>query len=464
MAEANGGRGKSDSIDQPQSGSTPPRSVKEARRAQKDTPEKSQPKLPEDEHVSEENGDSNPRQTTISTPSGSKQSKSFAKKPKPTLTEEEKRKLDKMTSKMELCLTLGALKFQAVYRGTPRHSPEPFDLFAEFGDAVNTSNVADDEWQDVPLTQPGWWFILHPRPSTLAIDPLSAEATPINSFSVDDIANFMHVRYIKEKPGHAHRRRAPRSAPLSGDIHCHLIYRPTPLPTNLRINAPKALQDFFESRTRASRKASDGSLSSPNSSLTTSPTATPSKLKPHPDTSTPYPEVEATAEDEELANRYLAMAAIYESDDEVEVQDVDVLPVKKKYWSPNSKIVLSRPRKIASHVSYIDTLKRDAASAPVTVYELPQSEYKMRINPPLPSARKKMTTKDGSRLAGLPVRTVFHADRSLFEEQTDHLLVILKGGMVEGIVLHVPFGTRPICFCNSNASLTTSCMSPSYNS
>lgn len=435
MAEANGGRGKSDTSNQPQSGSTTSRLVKEARKGPKDATEKSQPKLPEDEESPEESGDLNPRQTTNSTPTPSKKAKFSAKRPKPSLTEDEKRKLDKMVLKMELCLTLGALKFQAVYRGTPRHSPEPFDLFTEFGDAVNTSNIADDEWQDVPLTEPGWWFVLHPRPSTLAVDPLSLDATPINSFSVDDIANFMQVRYIKEKPGQSNRRRAPRSAPLNGDIHCHLIYRPSPLPYNMRVYPPKPLQEFIESRTK--NRKSEGGSSSPT---TTSPTMSPNaKSKSSWDY---YTEPETTQEDEELANRYLAMAAIYESDAEVEVQEVDVLPIKKKYWSPNSKIVLSRTRKPHTHSSYLETLKRDATTPPVTVYELPQSEYKIRLNPPLPTSRRKMTTKDGAKLGGVSVRTVYHADRSLFEEQTDHLIVIMKGSMIEGVLLHVPFGTH----------------------
>ena len=441
MAEANGRPGKSDISNQSQTDAALSQSLTESRHEHQDMLFKGQPKLTEGENATGEFGDLNPRHANILSPVGSKPSKSKAKRQKPALTEDEKRKLDKMVSKMELCLTLGALKFQAVYRGTPRHSPEPFDLFSEFGDAVNTSNIMDDEWQDVKLTEPGWWFILHPRPSTLAVDPLSPDANPINSFSVDDIANFMHVRYAKEKAGHAGRRRAPRSAPLSGDIHCHLIYRPTPLPNNLRTYPPRPLQDYIESRLKNSRKSSDFNSTTPPTSSPSSPIGSPTKSRSLSDSHHGFPEPEPSQEDEELTHRYLAMAAIYESDNEVEIQDVDVLPIKKKYWSPNSRIVLSRPRKSITHPSYLEALKRDSTTPPITIYELPQSEYRIRLNPALPSARKKMTNKDGSRLAGVSIRTVFHADRSLFEEQTDHLLLVLKGSMIEGILLHVPFGT-----------------------
>lgn len=386
-----------------------------------------------------------PKRTTILSPAGSKKGLSKRERQKVTLTEDEKAALDELVSKMELRLVLGTSKYQAIYRGTPRHSPEPIDLFAEFGSAVNTSNEVDNEWQDVPLSEPGWWFFLHPNPTTPAINPLSTRATPVCAFSVDDIANFMNVRYMSEKNGKVARRRAPRMAPCNGDLSCSLIYRTEPLPESLVIPPPTPLSSAY--RRFVSKKGEEKEddeyaytsevtndhLSRSNSFKTTSS----SLLE---GLSTPLPNFE----DIELAQAAFTLSALYESDSDVETTEVDVMPIQRKHWTAAAKTALSKPRTPAKLPSYKQCLEHDAKHSPITLYDLPLSSFKIKPNPPLPSARRKILSKDGSRLAGLPIRTVYHADRTLFEEQTDHLLILLRGAMVEGVILHIPFGALKI--------------------
>jgi hypothetical protein len=392
-------------------------------------------------------GDHSQRMTisgTILAPAISKTKRNRSRPSKPTMSDDERRRIDDIVSHMELRLTMSGAKYQTVYRGAPRHSPEPIDIFQEFGDAANTGMEVDDEWQDVELTKPGWWFLLHPSAATASNSAEEVSSSPCPSFSQTDLLNFMHVRYEKERGAVRSRRRAPRGPPLTGDINCSLIYRQPNLPKDLYIPAPLPLQPSAEVSSQSFGSTQQFYSSSASSSYDRIPTQSPSNSSfSTSSTDLTFPtQEESSMEDILLAQSHSTYGADYETDLDVELTESDLTVVKKKTSAQFRRQPTNPSEKQRPQPSYLQVLNHDTQHPPITLYELPASQFRIKLNPPLSNFRKRMLAKDGSRLADKPIRTVFHVDRSLFEEHTDFLLVILKHSNVEGIVLYVPIGTE----------------------
>jgi hypothetical protein len=153
-----------------------------------------------------------------------------------------------------------------------------------------------------------------------------------------------------------------------------------------------------------------------------------------------------TAEDLTLLATFAAPSADYESDSDVELTESDINVVKKKTSAQFRKLPSNNTEKQQPQPSWAKVLDHDLQHPPITIYEIPTVDFKIKLNPPLSNIRKRMLSKAGTRLADIPIRTIFHADRSLFEERTDSLLLVLKHSNVEGVILHVPLENLPRAF------------------
>lgn len=365
---------------------------------------------------------------------GSKRSKSRPSAAKPTVTDEERVILDEIVSHMELRVSFAGPKHQVIYRGTPRHSAEPIDIFQEFGDAANTGNYVDDEWQDVDLKKPGWWFVLHPSAPVDSQANAKTSNPGIGTYSQTDLLNFMHVRYEKERGDVKSRRRAPRNPPLQGDLSCSFIYRTVPLPSELVIPAPMP-----QNTTMTTSETENTSMLDSTDAQPTVPTPK-VEIKANRMDTTPATLETPTIEDLRLTRNFYSLISLYESDSDVEVTENDINVVKKKASAQFRKVPTSTSER-KPQPSFVDVSAHDLAHTPITIFEIPTTPFRIKLNPPLSNFRKRMISMSGTRLADIPIRTVYHADRSLFEEQTDSLLIVLKHSNVEGIILYVPLGT-----------------------
>lgn len=356
---------------------------------------------------------------------------------KPSLTSAERTQLDQIVARMELRLTMSTSKYQTVFRGTPRHSPEPFDLWDEFSDAVITGTFLDEAYQDVPLTEPGWWFVLHPTsPTSPVTTPQDSVSSP--SFSVEQMMQFMHIRYEKDPNASAMRRRLPRGPPLQGTIGCSLVFRQVELPTYLNVPPPSPLKashdDIQENNARQLQMASISPPYPPNLSLHTTDS---SNSVNQPSTMDNASSLAAgQIEDLIMAKSYQDYGAMYESDSDIGD------PAGKSSSTSGKK--QKTPHYATSKLSWSSVLRHDLQHPPFLIYEYLPKQYRIKLNPQMSNLKKRRTTRDGGRWSSKSIRTVFHVDRSLADEPTtDNLLVLFKDSIIEGIVLYVPFSTPP---------------------